>query len=149
MHYAADRSGTTFAPVIATSTRGRRKMKYAGLLLAGLFVGAAPLAGQSASSPVGAWRVEASTDTRGGPREVVIRPDSSATWGKETSRWRLVGDSIRVAIGGEWETYKLKVTSNQLTISGGDLPKPITLKRAGPATPRPAGVEVPPVPEDG
>lgn len=124
-------------------------MRYAGLVAVGLLLGAAPLAGQSASSPVGAWQVEASADTRGGPREVVIRADSSATWGKETSRWRLVGDSIRVAIGGEWETYKLKVTRNQLTISGGDLPKPITLKRSGPATPRPAGVAIPPVPEDG
>ena len=122
-------------------------MRYAGLILAGLMCSAVPLAGQTASSPVGAWRVEASTETRGGPREVVIRADSSATWGKETSRWRVVGDSIRVAIGGDWETYKLKVTRTQLTISGGDLPKPITLERAGPATPRPEGVELPPVPE--
>ena len=124
-------------------------MRYAGLVLAGLLCSAVPLAGQATSSPVGAWRVEASTETRGGPREVVIRADSSATWGKETSRWRVVGDSIRVAIGGEWETYKLKVTRTQLTISGGDLPKPVTLKRAGPATPRPSGVAVPPVPEEG
>jgi hypothetical protein len=122
-------------------------MRYAGLVLAGLVFSAVPLAGQTASSPVGAWRVDASTETRGGPREVVIRADSSATWGKETSRWRVVGDSIRVAIGGEWETYKLKVTRTQLTISGGDLPKPIALKRVGPATPLPAGVAVPPVPE--
>lgn len=122
-------------------------MRYAGLAVMGFMLGAAPLAGQSSSSPVGAWKVEASSDTKGGPREVVIRADSSATWGKETSRWRVVGDSIRVAIGGEWETYKLRVTRTQLMISGGDLPRPITLKRAGPATPRPAGVPVPPVPE--
>ncbi len=105
-----------------------------------------PLLGQSA--PVeGTWRVEAKLDTRGGPREVIIRADSSATWGKETSRWRLKDDSIMVALGGEWETYRLDVSKTRLTISGGDLQKPITLKRVGEATPRPAGVEVPPDPD--
>lgn len=100
------------------------------------------------ASPVeGTWKVDAKIDTRGGPREVVIRPDSSATWGKETSRWRLKGDSIMIAIGGEWETYHLKVSKSQLTISGGDLQKPITLKRVGPASARPAGVAVPPDPD--
>jgi hypothetical protein len=95
----------------------------------------------------GTWKVDTRTDTRGGPREVIIRADSSATWGKETSRWRLKQDSILVAIGGEWETYKLDVSKSRLTISGGDLQKPITLKKVGPATPRPAGVSVPPDPD--
>ena len=104
------------------------------------------LQGQQASV-VGTWRVDAKVDTRGGPREVIIRADSSATWGKETSRWRLKADSIMVAIGGEWETYRLKVGKTQLTISGGDLQKPITLRRVGPPSPRPAGVAVPPDPD--
>lgn len=104
------------------------------------------LQGQQASV-VGTWRVDAKVDTRGGPREVIIRADSSATWGKETSRWRLKADSIIVAIGGEWETYRLKVGKTQLTISGGDLQKPITLRRVGPPSPRPAGVAVPPDPD--
>jgi hypothetical protein len=95
----------------------------------------------------GTWKVDSKLDTRGGPREVIIRADSSATWGKETSRWRLKGDSIRVAIGGEWETYRMEVSKTRLTISGGDLQKPISLKRVGPATPRPAGVAVPPDPD--
>ncbi|HET8632622.1 MAG TPA: hypothetical protein VFL88_00635 [Gemmatimonadales bacterium] len=105
-----------------------------------------PLLGQEAAVE-GTWKVDARTDTRGGPREVIIRADSSATWGKETSRWRLKDDSIMVAIGGEWETYKLDVSKTRLTISGGDLQKPISLKRVGPATPRPAGVSVPPDPD--
>ena len=99
-------------------------------------------------SPIeGTWRVEAKLDTKGGPREVVIRSDSSATWGKETSRWRLDGKRIAIAIGGEWEVYDLKVGKSELTLSGGDLQKPITLKRVGPPTPRPAGVAVPPDPD--
>jgi hypothetical protein len=116
----------------------------AALTLAAAF--AAPAMGQSPSPVVGTWRVDAKVDTRGGPREVIIRADSSASWGRETSRWRLKGDQISIAIGGEWETYKLKVTRAALTLSGGDLQKPITLKRVGPPTPRPAGVAVPPDP---
>ena len=116
------------------------------LLVLTLVLAPATLLGQSASVE-GTWKVDARTDTRGGPREVIIRADSSATWGKETSRWRLKNDSIMVAIGGEWETYKLEVSRSRLTISGGDLQKPITLKKVGPATPRPDGVSVPPDPD--
>jgi hypothetical protein len=103
-------------------------------------------AGQQ-STIEGTWRVDAKLDTKGGPREVVIRADSSATWGRETSRWRLDGRRIAIAIGGEWEVYEVKVGKSELTLSGGDLQKPITLRRVGPATPRPAGVPVPADPD--
>jgi hypothetical protein len=97
----------------------------------------------------GTWRVDAGTDTRNGPREVIIRADSSASWGKETVRWRLKNDRISIVLGGEWETYKLKVRDNALTLSGGDLQKAVTLKRVGPPTPRPAGAQIPPDPDAG
>lgn len=97
----------------------------------------------------GTWRVDASADVKNGPREVVIRADSSASWGKETVRWRVKGDRISIALGGEWETYKLKLRNRDtsLTLSGGDLQKPVTLKRVGPPTPRPANVKVPEDPD--
>jgi len=95
----------------------------------------------------GTWLLTKGNVKGDGPRSVVIRSDSSATWGKETVRWRVTSDSIRIAIGGEWETYKLKVGKDQLTLSGGDLSGPITLKRTGPATPRASGVLVPPDPD--
>ncbi len=95
----------------------------------------------------GTWQLEKGNVKGDGPRSVVIRSDSSASWGKETVRWRLKGDQIMIAIGGEWETYKLKIGKNQLTLSGGDLSGPITLKRTGPATPRAEGVAVPPDPD--
>ncbi len=95
---------------------------------------------------IGTWRVDAGADVKNGPREVIIRADSSASWGKETVRWRTVKDKIWIAIGGEWEIYGLKVKAQQLTLSGGDLKKSVTLKRVGPPTPRPAGVAVPPDP---
>lgn len=54
---------------------------------------------------------------------------------------------IMIALGGEWEIYKLKLKGDRLTLSGGDLADPITLKRVGPATPRPPTVPVPPDPD--
>ena len=118
------------------------------IVAAALAVGTvAPATAQKSSPIVGTWRVDAKVDTRGGPREVIIRADSSASWGRETSRWRLKGEQIAIAIGGEWETYKVKVTRTALTLSGGDLQKPITLRRVGPPTPRPSGVAVPPDPD--
>src|ERR1041385_8081755 len=82
-----------------------------------------------------------------GRRTVMIGADSSASWGKETVRWRLKPDSIMIALGGEWETYRLKLKGDRLSLSGGDLTGTITLKRVGPATPRPPGVPVPADPD--
>lgn len=123
-------------------------MRAAAIILAAT-VGFPGVTMGQGSSIEGTWRVDARLDTRGGPREVVIRADSSATWGKETSRWRLNGKQISIAIGGEWESYEVKVGKSELTLSGGDLQKPITLKRIGPPTPRPSGVPVPPDPDTG
>lgn len=95
----------------------------------------------------GLWQLEAGKVKADGPRTVMIRADSSASWGKETVRWRLKPDSIMIALGGEWETYRLKLKGDRLSLSGGDLTGTITLKRVGPATPRPPGVPVPADPD--
>lgn len=92
----------------------------------------------------GTWKAE----TPDGPRAVIIRTDSSASYGDETVRWRLQGDSIHIAFGDEWVVYKYQLKGSRLILSGGDLEDPITLKRTGPATPLPAGVPVPPAPPD-
>ena len=122
-------------------------MRIASLLLVGLM--AAPLAAQAPNGTTlsGLWQLEKGKVKADGPKTVMIRPDSSASWGKETVRWRLKEGQIMIALGGEWETYKLKLKGDRLTLSGGDLPDPIMLKRVGPATPRPANVPVPPDPE--
>lgn len=102
-----------------------------------------------ASPPVqGTWQVDASSVAGKGPREVIIRADSSASWGKETVRWRMPEDNrIMIALGGEWETYRIKVKGDKMTLSGGDLSEPISLKRTGPPTPRPDSIPVPPDPD--
>jgi len=122
-------------------------MRISALLL--LACAAAPLQAQAPHGTTlsGLWQLEKGKVKADGPKTVMIRADSSASWGKETVRWRLREDQIMIALGGEWEIYKLKLKGNRLTLSGGDLTDPITLKRVGPATPRPANVPVPPDPE--
>ena len=78
---------------------------------------------------------------------VIVRPDSSASYGTQTVRWRIVGDSLALALGGEWVNYRLKLKGKNLTLSGGDLNEPVTFQRVGPATPRPDTVAVPPDPD--
>lgn len=90
----------------------------------------------------GTWRAQ----TAEGPREVVVRPDSSASYGEETVRWRLVGDSLYLAFGDEWVGYVIAAKGTQMIVSGGDLEEPMKLKRIGPPTTRPDSIPVPPPP---
>lgn len=117
-------------------------------LLAVTLALAAPAAGQALPSIEGTWEVSLRDQNRRDvPRTVIVRADSSASWGEEHVRWRMVaGPKIMLAIGGEWEIYDVRLRGNQLTLSGGDLPDPVTLRKVGPATPRPASVPVPPDP---
>jgi len=112
-------------------------------------VATSPLAAQAPNGTTlsGLWQLEKGKVKSDGPKTVMIRADSSASWGKETVRWRLKEGQIMIALGGEWEIYRLKLKGDRLTLSGGDLPDPITLKKVGPATPRPANVPIPPDPE--
>lgn len=91
---------------------------------------------------IGTWRAE----TPDGPQDVIVRPDSSASLGDETVRWRLAGDSIHIAFGDEWMVYGVRRNRDRLTLSGGDLEEPMELDLVGPPTPLPEGVSVPPAP---
>jgi hypothetical protein len=131
----------------------RNRVKYAALL-AGLALAflAAPVAAQSSRPAVtGTWRVDGAqlAQRKDAPRIVIVREDSSASWGTETVRWRVKGDRLWLAIGGEWEDYKLRLKGQTLTLSEGDLTKPVSFQRVGPPTSRPAGTAVPPDPDVG
>jgi hypothetical protein len=99
-------------------------------------------------SPIlGTWKFDLKQgDKKPGPRTVIVRADSSASYGTETVRWRIIGDSLALALGGEWVSYRLKVKGRRLTLSGGDLMEPVTFDLVGPSTPRPDTVAVPPDP---
>jgi hypothetical protein len=126
------------------------------LALALLVLAPAAAAAQSSAKPksdiIGTWQAKVKEKTKDGSRtvtkEVVIRADSSASYEKETVRWRWPAPaSIWLALGGEWEKFKLDLKGDKLTLSEGDLQEPITLKRIGPPTPRAANVPVPPDPD--
>jgi hypothetical protein len=77
-------------------------------------------------------------------RHIMVRSDSSAQFGDQVARWRVVGDSLWITLGdGVWQVYGMALRTDQLTLSGGDLEKPVTLKRVGPPTPRPDSLVVP------
>ena len=124
-----------------------RKCLYSFGVAASL-VAAGSLSGQAPPPILGTWKAELrDRDRKDAPREVVVRADSSASWSKETVRWRLKPDSIRIVLGGEWVTYRLQVKGTRMTLSGGDLAKPISLTRVGPPTARPDSVSIPPDPD--
>lgn len=120
-------------------------MRRTALTFAVLISIAAPLAAQQGAL-FGTWQTI--TRTKDGPHSVIVRPDSSASYGTQTVRWRIQkAGKILLALGGEWVEYDYKVKGEKLTLSGGDLKDPITLKRLGPPTPRAAGIDVPPDPD--
>jgi hypothetical protein len=84
-----------------------------------------------------------------GIRHIMVRPDSSAQFGDQVARWRLVRDSLWLTLGdGVWMVYGLAVGGDKLTISGGDLQKPVTLRRTGAASARPDTLAIPAAPPD-
>ena len=107
------------------------------------------VAGAQQAAILGTWKFDLKQgDKKTGPRTVVVRPDSSASYGKETVRWRVKPDSLLLALGGEWVSYRLRLKGKSMVLSGGDLTEPVTFDKIGPPTPRPDSVPVPPDPEE-
>ncbi len=121
-------------------------MKFSWILAGTLLV--TPTIAAAQQAPIlGTWKFDLKQgDKKPGPRTVIVRADSSASYGAETVRWRIVGDSLALALGGEWVNYRLKVKGRKLTLSGGDLTEPVSFDLIGPPTPRPDTVAVPPDP---
>jgi hypothetical protein len=98
---------------------------------------------------LGTWEFDLEQgNKKEGPRTVIVRSDSSASYGTETVRWRILGDSLALALGGEWVNYRLRLKGKRLTLSGGDLTEPVTFERVGPPSPRPDTIPVPPDPDE-
>ena len=119
-----------------------------GWILAATALAAVPgTAAAQQPAILGTWKFDLNQgDKKEGPRTVIVRSDSSASYGAETVRWRIVGDSLALALGGEWVNYRLKLKGKRLTLSGGDLTEPVTYEKVGPPSPRPDTVAVPPDP---
>lgn len=119
-------------------------MRPIGYVLLAMLSAVPPATAQSGSpgALAGAWQM----DTPDGTKTVIVRPDSTASFGEETVWWRLHGDLLYIALGDEWLGYTYKLAGERLTLSGGDLEEPITLRRIGPPTPLPNGIKPPPPP---
>src|SRR5437763_15125815 len=114
-----------------------------------LLVGLGPgLAAQTVSPPhrshlEGKWQAKTEDEIR----NIMVRGDSSAQFGEQVARWRIIGDSLWLALGdGVWQVYGMKLEGDKLTLSGGDLEKPVTLRRVGPTTRRAPSAATPPPP---
>jgi hypothetical protein len=80
-------------------------------------------------------------------RHIIVRSDSSAQFGEQVARWRVAADSLWITLGdGVWQVYGMRLEADKLTLSGGDLEKPVTLRRVGPATARTDSLQIPAAP---
>ena len=106
-------------------------------------IGAALLAAQGRIRLDGTWQARSGDEIR----HIIVRSDSSAQFGEDVARWRVVGDSLWITLGdGVWQVYGMRLAGDKLTISGGDLEKPVTLRRVGPPVPRPDSLAIPEAP---
>jgi hypothetical protein len=117
-------------------------------LLVGIICFASLAGGLAAQGTAAARRSRLEGDwqakTDDGIRHIMVRQDSSAQFGDQVARWRQVQDSLWITLGdGVWMVYALAVGGDKLTISGGDLQKPVTLRRVGSATARPDTLAIP------
>src|SRR5256714_9991982 len=102
------------------------------ILLVGLGSG---LAAQTAPSLrrshlEGKWQAKTEDEIR----NIMVRADSSAQFGEQVARWRIVGDSLWLALGdGVWQGYGMKLEADKLTLSGRGLGKAGALQPGGSA----------------
>jgi hypothetical protein len=123
-------------------------VKFSWILAGTLLI--SPTIAEAQQAPIlGTWKFDLKQGSKKpGPRTVIVRADSSASYGAETVRWRIIGDSLALALGGEWVNYRLKIKGKKLTLSGGDLTEPVTFDLIGPPTPPPATRALPPHPHN-
>jgi hypothetical protein len=120
-------------------------MRWWAIPMCGVIVAAGGPTGQGRPRIDGAWQARAGDEIR----HIMVRTDSSAQFGDQVARWRVVGDSLWITLGdGVWQVYRMQLegSAGKLTISGGDLEKPVTLRRVGPATARPDTLTIPDAP---
>jgi hypothetical protein len=95
------------------------------LMVAMSLVAPSAHARQESRDITGHWQA----DTPDGPQVIVVRPDSTASFGEETVSWKTASDTVYILFGDEWVGYNFLLQGDSLILSGGDLEEPITLTR--------------------
>jgi hypothetical protein len=119
-------------------------IRFRSLLLAcALAAVSRPATSQSRPGLEGKWQARTEDEIR----HIVVRSDSSAQFGEQVARWRVAADSLWITLGdGVWQVYGMRLEADKLTLSGGDLEKPVTLRRVGRATARTDSLQIPAAP---
>src|SRR5438045_8799905 len=79
----------------------------------------------------GKWQAKTEDEIR----NIMVRGDSSAQFGEQVARWRIVGASLWLALGdGAWQGYAMKLDGDQLAVSAGACARPATRHPGGAAT---------------
>src|SRR5256886_10697754 len=91
------------------------------LFLRGVAPGLPPPTAHSGAGPrarlEGKWQAKTEDEIR----NIIVRSDSSAQFGDQVARWRVVDDSLWLTLGdGVWQVYRIKVDAEKLPPSGGD-----------------------------
>src|SRR2546430_13281701 len=107
------------------------------VLLLGIAPGLSAQTAHSGAAPrarlEGKWQARSEDEIR----NIMVRIDSSAQFGDQVARWRLVGDSLWLTLGdGVWQVYGIKLDAGKVTRSGGGLEKAGTPRRGGPGPAR-------------
>src|SRR2546423_10236860 len=76
----------------------------------------------------GKWQAKAEDEVR----NIMVRSDSSAQFGDQVARWRVVGGSLWITLGGGvWQGYGMKLEGDKLKLAGGGLQKPGAARPGG------------------
>ena len=85
-------------------------MRFFGMIMATLTLTAAQVPIRLA----GNWQAKSGDEIR----HIMVRTDSSAQFGQDVARWRVVGDSLWITLGdGVWQVYGMKLAGDKLPIA--------------------------------
>ncbi len=80
-------------------------MRWRAIAMCGVLVAA-----QGRVRLEGNWLARAGDEIR----HIMVRSDSSAQFGEEVARWRVVDDSLWITLGdGVWQVYGMKLTGDR------------------------------------
>src|SRR5207245_261526 len=105
----------TWEDLVAAGVIDPTKVTRTALQIAALVAVTVRLAAQSTAPRrarlEGTWQAKTEDEIR----NITVRTDSSAQFGEQVARWRVVGDSLWITVGdGVWQVYGMKLDGEKL-----------------------------------